>query len=54
MNEEKVAYVNFRIKDGSYVEFDLFVDGHPIRHRQIYIGNSGWHPDDHSFRLDRF
>lgn len=46
--------LNFRIKDGSYVDFDLFIDGHPIRHREIYIANSGWHPEGHHFRLDRF
>jgi hypothetical protein len=33
--------LNFRIKDASYVDFDLFVDGHPIPHREIHIGGNG-------------
>lgn len=45
--------LNFRIKDASYVEFDLFVDGHPVNHREIHIGDNGWHPHSHHFRFEQ-
>lgn len=45
--------INFRIKDASYIDFDLFVDGHPIPRSEIHIGDSGWHPVAHNFRLNQ-
>lgn len=45
--------LNFRIRDAHFIDFDLFVDGHPISHRDIFISNNGWHPMDHHFRLDQ-
>lgn len=46
--------LNFRIRDARHIDFDLFIDGHPIPRRDIFIGTNGWHPDDHHFRLDRY
>lgn len=43
--------LNFRIRDAHYIDFDLFVDGHPIPHREIHISDVGWHPESHHFRL---
>jgi hypothetical protein len=43
--------LNFRVKDASFIDFDLFIDGHPIPHRKIYIGDRGWHPDSHNFKV---
>jgi hypothetical protein len=43
--------LNFRIKDASYVDFDLFIDGRPVPRREIHIGDNGWHPDHHNFKL---
>lgn len=43
--------LNFRLERASYIDFDLFIDGHPIHPREIYIGDSGWHPERHNFRL---
>lgn len=43
--------LNFRINDANYVDFDLYIDGHPINHKKIHIGESSWHPYSHSFRI---
>lgn len=45
--------VNFHIEDASYLEFDLFIDGHPIPRREIHISDDGWHPQSHKFRLNQ-
>lgn len=45
--------LNFKIADGNYVNFDLFMDGHRINHREIYIGDRGWHPRNSDFSLYR-
>jgi len=43
--------IDFRIKNASYVEFELFVDGHRINTKQIFIGDDGWHPHRNTFRI---
>lgn len=45
--------INFHIRDASFVEFDLFVDGQPVPSREIHIGQDGRHPDSHRFRLNQ-
>jgi len=44
--------LNFRIRDAHYIDFDLFIDGHRIPRRDIFISNNGWHPYSHQFRFD--
>lgn len=43
--------LNFRIKDATYIDFVLLIDGRPIHSREIHISDSGWHPEGHHFRL---
>ncbi|MDR3561189.1 MAG: hypothetical protein P4N41_24575 [Negativicutes bacterium] len=43
--------LNFRVENASYIDFDLFMDGRPIHPREIYLGDSSWHPQRHTFRL---
>jgi len=43
--------LNFHLENASYLDFDLFIDGRPIHPREIYIGDSSWHPLSHNFRL---
>ena len=45
--------LNFRIQNANFVDFDLYIDGHPINRRAIHIGESGWHPYSHNFRMNR-
>lgn len=45
--------LDFRIKGGDKVYFDLYMDGHKIATRQIYVGRNGWHPHDNTFVLHR-
>jgi hypothetical protein len=45
--------INWRIRGGDHVRFDLRVDGHPIRPVNVYLGHEGYHPPAPSFRIDR-
>lgn len=45
--------INFQVKDASFIDFDLYMDGRPISRKEIYISDSGWHPQSHKFRLIR-
>jgi hypothetical protein len=45
--------INFKIEGGDYVRFDLFMDGHKIDTREIYVGSKGWHPEHSDFTLHR-
>lgn len=45
--------LNFKIKGGNHVNFDLFIDGHRINPHEIHIGHNGWHPESSNFRLLR-
>lgn len=45
--------LNFRIKDARYIDFDLYIDGHPINRKQIHIGEESWHPQSYRFRLSQ-
>lgn len=43
--------LNFRISNANYVEFDLYIDGHPISRKKIHIGEESWNPQSHKFRF---
>jgi hypothetical protein len=45
--------IKWRVKDGEWLAFRLFVDGHPIRANNVYIGEEGTHPPDATFRVRR-
>ncbi len=45
--------LDFRVRGGDQVELDLFVDGHRIDTREIYVGYRGWHPNRSNFVLYR-
>ncbi|MGI6093256.1 MAG: hypothetical protein GX348_04715 [Veillonellaceae bacterium] len=43
--------IDFKVKNGHRLTFDLYVDGRPINANEIYIGNDGIHPSDNTFTL---
>jgi hypothetical protein len=43
--------INFQVKDASFIDFELYMDGRPIPRKEIYISDRGWHPQSHKFRL---
>jgi hypothetical protein len=45
--------LDFRIQGGSYVNFELYVDGHRMNTNGIYVGESGKHPRNNDFTLFR-
>lgn len=45
--------LNFRVRGGEQVDFDLYVDGHQINRQQIFLGDDGHHPRDNSFVIHR-
>lgn len=45
--------LNFRVRGGEKVHFDLYVDGHQINRQQIFLGDNGHHPRDNSFTIHR-
>ncbi|MCX7781210.1 MAG: hypothetical protein N2491_09925 [Negativicutes bacterium] len=45
--------LNFRIKGGDYVHFELYMDGHRIDRKEIFLGDRGWHPRSSSFTIHR-
>jgi hypothetical protein len=45
--------VNWHVRGGTHVAFDLRVDGHPIRPVNIYLGHDGEHPNAPFFRVAR-
>lgn len=51
--EGGVDGLNFRVHDGEHVTFDLYMDGHRISTKQIYIGHEGWHPHHSEFQISR-
>lgn len=48
-----VDTINWRVRDGDHATFDLWVDGHPIRPANIYLGHDGNHPAGPVFRVPR-
>jgi len=45
--------LDFRVKDGDRLTLDLFMDGHRIATREIYVGRRGCHPVHSEFTLRR-
>ena len=43
--------INFKIKGGDALKFDLHKDGQEMSSKEIFIGKSGWHPRDNKFIL---
>lgn len=45
--------MDFRVRDGERLNFDLFIDGHKINPHEIYLGERGWHPRSSDFTIRR-
>jgi len=45
--------LDFRIREGTYVNFELYMDGQRIDPREIHIGARGFHPHRSVFTLRR-
>ena len=45
--------IRWRVAGGTYMTFDLSVDGHPIAPHNVYLGADGYHPPRPRFRLSR-
>lgn len=45
--------LDVRIDEGSYVHFELYIDGHRIDPREVYLGDRGRHPRHWEFTLWR-
>ncbi|MCC6178299.1 MAG: hypothetical protein IT305_23595 [Chloroflexi bacterium] len=45
--------IRWQVRGGTYMRFDLNVDGHPIRSRNVYLGADGHHPWAPTFRVAR-
>jgi hypothetical protein len=43
--------IDFRVWESERLSFDLFIDGHRIDTRNIYVGYRGWHPYRNEFTL---
>ena len=43
--------INFKVKKGDTLTFDLNRNGRDIPIKEIFIGNDGWHPGDNRFTL---
>lgn len=43
--------IDLHVAEGSYVRFNLSMDGEDVDPANIFIGNSGWHPGSYKFTL---
>lgn len=43
------AGIDMFIEDGTYVTFNLSMDGDEVDPASVFIGGDGWHPGDHKF-----
>ena len=43
--------LDFKIRGGDTLTFDINKDGHDMATNQIFIGKKGWHPKDNKFTL---
>jgi hypothetical protein len=43
--------LDIKINGGNWVDFELYVDGRPMDTSQIYVGDSGSHPNSHAVRV---
>ena len=45
--------IQWKVRGGDHIAFNLRVDGHPIRPVNIYLGHEGYHPAGPVFRFQR-
>lgn len=45
--------IDFRVRGGDKVVFDLYMDGHKVATDEINGGSNNWHPDSHRFEIFR-
>ena len=45
--------IQWKVRGGTHVAFNLRVDGHPIRPVNVYLGHAGYHPPAPIFRIHR-
>lgn len=45
------AGIDMSFKGGTYIKFDLSMDGEKVNPFDIFIGSEGWHPVDYKFTL---
>jgi hypothetical protein len=45
--------IQWKVRGGDHIAFNLRVDGHPIRPVNIYLGHEGYHPAGPFFRVQR-
>lgn len=45
--------IQWKVRGGTGIGFELRVDGHPIRPQNIYLGHEGYHPASPVFRIPR-
>ena len=45
--------IQWKVRGGAGIGFELRVDGHPIRPQNIYLGHEGYHPGFPVFRIPR-
>jgi hypothetical protein len=50
-NAGDTSGIDLHVYDGTYVTFNLSIDGEPVDPVDIYIGKDGWHPGSHKFTL---
>ncbi|AIF51291.1 hypothetical protein [Pelosinus sp. UFO1] len=43
--------LDFKVRGGDTLTFDVNKDGHDMASNEIYIGKHGWHPRDNRFTL---
>lgn len=43
--------IDLCLKDGTYMTFNLSMDGNEIDYSKIFIGENGWHPGSNKFTL---
>lgn len=43
--------INFNVKNASYIEFELYMDGKPAHRQMINLGDESWHPNSHDFKI---
>ncbi|MDF2633342.1 MAG: hypothetical protein K0R78_216 [Pelosinus sp.] len=51
ITSEEEKGIDFQLSYGSYVKFDLSLDGESINSEEIFIGKDGWHPTRNRFTL---
>ncbi|WP_425060150.1 hypothetical protein SCACP_08120 [Sporomusa carbonis] len=45
--------IDFKVRGGETVDFDLYKDGKEMPRNEIFIGKKGWHPWHNNFYLER-